>query len=143
MQLHDLDYDDPSTGVMITYTGGDASSCPGGNERKLRLSFYCMNDPQSMPSSAAVVEFPACTYNIQLESMYGCPVSCGIPNNSLCGQRGVCGYDRDTETARCFCNEGYYGSGCESEGDERAILNDTSVLLLCICGFLVLVEIGV
>ena len=102
MHFEPIDQADPSTGVTLVYTGGDSSMC-GDRERSLRVSFYCMNNPTNLPTDSDIVEFPACTYNIRLESMFGCPVSCGEYMRTLCGGNGVCGYDRDRETARCFC----------------------------------------
>ena len=136
-----VDYDDPSTGVILSYTGGDNTWCK--NERSLRLSFYCMNNYQSLPKDSIVIEYPQCVYNLQLESIYGCPVECGQVDNKLCGGRGVCGYDRDRQAPRCFCNDGYYGSACEKTGSEQNVMSSTSTILLVITGFLVIVEIGV
>lgn len=137
-----IDYDDPSIGVTVRYVGGDDTYC-NGNERSLAISFYCMSNPSSLPSESSVSEFPQCTYNLRMESQYGCPVSCGEANRQLCAGNGVCGFDRDEKTARCFCNEGYYGSACEKQGTGRSVMNSTSSILLCVCGFLVIVEIGV
>ena len=137
-----VDNDDPSTGVTIQYLNGDGAGCQG-NKRSLRISFYCMSNPSSLPNESSVTEFPQCTYNIRMESQYGCPVSCGEANRKLCGGNGVCGYDRDEQKARCFCNDGYYGSACENEGTGRSVMNSTSSILLCVCAFLIIVEIGV
>ena len=102
-----------------------------------------MNNFNNLPKDSAVIEYPMCTYNMQLESIYGWPVECGQVNNKLCGGNGVCGYDHDTSAPRCFCNDGYYGSACEKVGSELNVLNSTSSILLVVTGFLVLVEIGV
>ena len=142
MNFEPIDVDDPSTGVTLVYTGGDNQFCEN-RERSFRISFYCMNNPTNLPKDSDIVEFPACTYNIRLESMFGCPVSCGIAQNVLCSGRGVCGYDRDQRTARCFCNDGYFGLACEKQGTEEVSLNSTSMILLCVCAFLLIVEIGV
>ena len=140
--MYSLDNDDPSTGVTVQYIGGDNYWC-GENSRSLRVSFYCMNNPSSLPSESSVTEYPQCTYNIRMESQYGCPVSCGEANRKLCGGNGVCGFDRDKNIPRCFCNEGFYGNACENVGTGRSVMNSTSSILLCICAFLVIVEIGV
>ena len=142
MHFEPIDQADPSTGVTLVYTGGDSYMC-GDRERSLRVSFYCMNNPTNLPTDSDIVEFPACTYNIRLESMFGCPVSCGEYMRTLCGGNGVCGYDRDRQTARCFCNDGYYGTACEKQGTEAASLDSTSSILLCVSAFLLIVEIGV
>ena len=139
--LH-LDYDDPTTGVKLTYSNGDSYFC-NGKSRSLVLSFYCMNNFNNLPKDSDVIEYPQCTYNLQLESIYGCPIECGQVDNKLCGGRGVCGFDRDQKVPRCFCNEGYYGAACEKSGSELSVLNNTSTILLVVCGFLVLVELGV
>lgn len=142
MEFVPIDYDDPSTGVTLVYKGGDNLYCED-RERSFRISFYCMNNPTNLPKDSDIVEFPACTYNIRLESMFGCPVSCGESNRVLCSGRGVCGYDRDQRTARCFCNDGYHGTACEKQGGEEVALSSTSMILLCVSGFLLIVEIGV
>ena len=36
----------------------------------------------------------------------------------LCGGHGICDYDRSKTTARCFCNEGWSGPDCMSQGDK-------------------------
>lgn len=136
-----VDDDDPTTGVILSYTEGDSRFC--SSSRSLHLSFFCMNNFNNLPKDSAVIEYPMCAYNMQLESIYGCPVECGQVNNKLCGGRGVCGFDRDISAPRCFCNEGYYGSACEKEGSDLNVLNSTSSILLVVAGFLVLVEIGV
>lgn len=82
-----VDYDDPSTGVTLSYTGGDNTWCQ--QERSLRLSFYCMNNYQSLPKDSIVIEYPQCVYNLQLESIYGCPVECGQVVTS-CAEAAVC-----------------------------------------------------
>ena len=67
----------------------------------------------------------------------------GEINRKLCGGYGVCGYDRDMQRARCFCNDGHYGTACEKDGTGRSELSSSSYILLCVCGFLFIVEIGV
>lgn len=36
----------------------------------------------------------------------------------LCGGHGICDYDRSASKARCFCNEGWSGADCMSQGDK-------------------------
>lgn len=128
--------------MVVQYTGGSDIMC-NGNQRSLRLSFFCMNNPHTLPSETSVVEYPMCTYNIEMQTQFACPISCGEYNRKLCGGRGVCGYDRDKQRARCFCNDGYYGTACEKDGTGLSELSSSSYILMCVCGFLLIVEIGV
>ena len=54
-----------------------------GNQRSLRLSFFCMNNPHTLPSETSVVEYPMCTYNIEMQTQFACPISCGEYNRKL------------------------------------------------------------
>ena len=127
---------------MLQYTGGSNYMC-NGQDRSLRLHLFCANNPHTLPNEASVVEYPMCTYNIEMQTQFACPISCGEINRKLCGGYGVCGYDRDMQRARCFCNDGHYGTACEKDGTGRSEVSSSSYILLCVCGFLFIVEIGV
>jgi hypothetical protein len=49
-----------------------------------------------------------------------CPVVTQAPGivHRLCGGRGICDYDRSKTAARCFCNQGWSGVDCMSQGDK-------------------------
>jgi len=55
-----------------------------------------------------------CTYAITVESEYACPTECGFGSSgAICGDHGICRYDTDAKRARCFCNSGHKGAGCD------------------------------
>jgi hypothetical protein len=52
-----------------------------------------------------------------MRSYYGCPLECPVTSNGLCNSHGHCAWDKVNRQAYCYCNDGYYGSSCESRED--------------------------
>ena len=67
---------------MLQYTGGSNYMC-NGQDRSLRLHLFCANNPHTLPNEASVVEYPMCTYNIEMQTQFACPISCGEINRKL------------------------------------------------------------
>lgn len=45
-------------------------------------------------------------------------MQCEIYDGKVCGGNGVCNYDTDANTARCFCNNGFTSkNGCRPLSD--------------------------
>ncbi|KAA0151907.1 hypothetical protein FNF27_03219 [Cafeteria roenbergensis] len=107
----------PSRGVTISYVGGSSDGCYDKNwnpvKRAINLKLRCSADADThnIGDDELVVERESCTYDLYLESLYGCPTQC-IKGNTLCNGQGVCGYDNDAQKARCFCNTGFEGDDC-------------------------------
>lgn len=51
---------------------------------------------------------------MEIESIWGCPIECGIYKGKLCGGNGICKYDWINNEPKCFCDGNYYGVACES-----------------------------
>lgn len=84
-----------------------------GNSRDLYLEFQCDEEAStSKPDDNMVFEDPNCTYRILFRSVYGCPSECTRVNEKACAGNGVCGYNRHSQKAQCFCDEGYGGDAC-------------------------------
>lgn len=68
-------------------------------------------------SSAAIItedaDKAACHYRMELNSVWGCPTQCGIYNNALCNDRGICSYDFSNNVPKCFCYSNFQGDGCQ------------------------------
>lgn len=114
------DTDRAARGIVLEYSGGASDWCPSASgspvSRALRVAIEC--DARSNSDSLAfqdVVETQDCHYEVYAKSVYGCPVSCrsgSAPSPSVCGGRGVCGFDASSEAAYCICDNGYTGSHC-------------------------------
>lgn len=146
------DASNPSKGLYIQYTGGDI--CPGtvNVSRSLKVWLLCYDDATNIPDSEVVLESenPPCQYEIFLKSAFGCPIQCPLPagtagQRSLCSNHGVCDYDAELGSSRCFCNQGYGEGDCSVPVDENAgkglgtagaVLIGVSVLLALTLGFL-------
>jgi len=109
-------------GIMLGYTGGASDWCPspasgGQASRALRLAVECA--PHTSSSSVAyqsVIETQDCHYEIYLKSVFGCPVACLAGSGSsvtVCGGRGVCGFDAAAQAAYCICDKGFDGPNCD------------------------------
>jgi hypothetical protein len=45
----------------------------------------------------------------------GCPLECPRgANSAVCSGNGVCGFDNNAMTSRCFCNDDYIESDCSA-----------------------------
>merc|ERR1711871_890511 len=105
---------DPSAGIRLTYKNGQKCS-HGQKRREMHLNFKCARAVETVEKTV-MDESSHCEYEITIESEYACPLECGFGGHALCNDHGVCGYDSDLGAARCFCNEGFSGSGCENNG---------------------------
>merc|ERR1711998_519429 len=100
-------------GATLTYTHGQHCS-HGSARRQLKLNFKCMNVGIEKIEKNIMDESSHCVYEITIESQYACPTECGFGGgHAICNNHGVCGYDTDNKVAKCFCNEGYSGPGCD------------------------------
>lgn len=133
----DLNY--PDRGVVLTYTGGDPTWCPGygagQQQRSLSLELTC--DPTVDPSSATytagltVREENTCDYRVQVPSLAGCPLECQTGKN-LCNGNGVCGFNVDAQRSQCYCFNNFAGSRCDVATATGA-LSTEGVLLIIVC----------
>merc|ERR1712070_319922 len=119
------DEEDPSKGVKMTYTGGESCSTKdaSGNpqRRQLELNFLCSRNQLEKFEDQVLDETGHCKYAITVESEYACPLECGFGSSgNICNNHGICRYDTDLKKAKCFCNDGWEGGGCEatSDGDD-------------------------
>jgi len=103
---------DPTVGVAITYLGGD--ECSQNLSRQLTLKFQCSTELGMSPFSMERVIEDKCHYSLTVNTVFGCPVECHVGGNrQLCGGNGFCGMDKDKNSPRCFCYEGWLGASCE------------------------------
>jgi len=111
-----IDADDPTTGVSITYFGGDV--CTALLSRQLTVKFQCSTELGMSPFSMERVIEDKCHYSLTVNTVFGCPVECHIGGNrQLCGGNGFCGMDDDNNSPRCFCYEGWLGPSCEIQNN--------------------------
>lgn len=108
-QISLLDNNNPAAGVKLIYPGGD--KCPGNINRALTLQLMCADIASTQPSSR-VSELSTCDYSLTFQTLFACPLECGIANRRLCAGHGICKYDVDASASRCFCNQGYSGNDC-------------------------------
>ena len=120
MQFQLYDINDPSAGIIIKYTNGDYSKyCQDlSKNREIHLILRCAPESVGMElsSHAAIIEDAnkhACHYRMELNSVWGCPVQCGIYNNALCNNKGICSYDFSNDIPKCFCYSNFHGDGCQ------------------------------
>jgi len=138
-----LDEEDPGTlGVRLTYTHGQHCSSHG-ERRKLKLNFKCMRVGIEKIEKNVMDESSHCTYEINIESEYACPTQCGFGGgHAICNNHGVCGYDTDNNVAKCFCNEGYSGPGCDESPEQQSIKGYGAILALLIIITIAVVALG-
>lgn len=145
------DTTNPSRGVYLQYTGGDACWGSPGVYRSLRVFLLCYNDAVNVPDAETVMETGSCQYDIYVNSAYGCPADCPAPQDpvtlarNLCSGHGVCDFDRALGTSRCFCNGGWEGKDCGAPTQPPAkglsatggVLIGVGIFLAITLGFLV------
>jgi len=139
-----MDSTDPSKGVSIKYPAGDACADLGGFQRTVTLDVECANVKSVVVSTTEPQE---CQYHMVMKSYHGCPTSCPITGNGLCDSHGLCHYDDTSRKAYCYCNSGYSGSDCSSQGQEAAPYDGYSVqmgllITLMILAILLVVVVG-
>mmetsp|Transcript_8482 Transcript_8482/g.16687 ORF Transcript_8482/g.16687 Transcript_8482/m.16687 type:complete len:312 (-) Transcript_8482:245-1180(-) len=108
-----IDKEAPEKGIKLTYLNGDY--CPYHQKnRSLTVEVVCENRKTIPP--AYVEERGGCHYYITLPHQAGCPSTCEISDGQVCGDNGFCGFDTDTHTAKCFCDDGWSGKACSTQG---------------------------
>jgi len=113
--LHDES--NPAAGVVLKYLNGDVCGSTQRG-RSFDLHFVCRDDRErsmNLPDEEFIIEPNQCEYSMEIKTGYGCPKECERVDNLVCGGQGVCGYDSVLESARCYCDSGYAGSGCQTK----------------------------
>lgn len=132
--------DDPSKGVTLTYTDGQTCHSQGGGRRKLHLMFQCAPTTVKKIEQLVIDEANHCEYEIKIDTEYACPLECGLQaTGSVCGGHGICGFDRDTNKAKCYCNSGRSGQYCTAVAEAASDDSDYGPVL----GLLIFVTIVV
>lgn len=54
---------------------------------------------------------------------------CPITSNGLCNSHGHCAYDSKAKQSYCYCNEGWYGSACDTKDSGVTMYDGFSVQL--------------
>lgn len=127
-QLALIDPNNPAYGVELVYDPiSDVTNLPcsvnpdgtPGPGRQLTLVMRCGYEPFPAPSTVAnptdtfITEESICNYNAYSWTQAGCPTECKIGGNGkTCSARGICGWDTEISSARCFCDDGYISSDC-------------------------------
>ncbi|KAK8807415.1 hypothetical protein WA158_004174 [Blastocystis sp. Blastoise] len=114
------DSSDPAYGVSLTLKNGDycksLSTSSSTYYRTVVMTFICKDTSDSVNTATTVQAWDDyCMYNLYVYTVYGCPVSCPHSEGVACGHHGMCGFDSQVRTARCFCNSGYGGDDCASK----------------------------
>jgi len=126
-----LDKSNPGAGVSLTYSKGE--HCSNGERRALTLNLKCSRVGIEKFDKNVMDEAAHCRYEISIESEYACPIECGFGGgHAICNNHGVCGYDTDSKAARCFCNEGYAGPGCDAAQESEGLKGYGPILGLLI-----------
>jgi len=119
-----IDESDPVKGIQIQFTGGDEgdTSCRDSDNnpiaRSMTVQLPCGD--RSINTEFYVVEGhdgnkANCGYTLNFGANHaGCPVTCGISDQKICGGHGYCAVDTDAKQPQCFCNEGFSGDACQS-----------------------------
>lgn len=124
--VHDPEY--PALGVDLRYFSGEDQFCPEGpsgirSRRSFKISVFCdAVNHFPAPGKKALLQAPdhviereQCQYELAVASPYGCPQECPIHEGKLCSNHGICRYDTDAKTAKCFCDEGYGQADCSED----------------------------
>jgi len=86
--------------------------------REFSIMLYCSNNYENIFDEEEIIyEYPTCTYNVELFTIFGCPTQCPIKNYQLCSGNGICDMDWTNHIPKCFCYYGYYGDDCSSTKD--------------------------
>ncbi len=110
---------DPSSGAILTYMKGDMVN-NGQCMMQFSIVFQCGDFPFPSPVGPYnryghfVEQVNVCQYQAFSMSQAGCPQECPITNGAVCSGKGICGYDKNAKTARCFCDDGYMESDCNT-----------------------------
>ena len=114
------DIDNPANGIVLTYLNGDMCTYTDSQTKKIAtkprsfgINFLCSDFAVTSPSTKVIEgEFSTCEYLVTFNSAYACPTQCPIVDYKICSTNGVCGFDVDTNKARCFCDTGFEGEAC-------------------------------
>lgn len=60
---------------------------------------------------------------------FPCLQECPVTSNGLCNSHGHCAYDSKAKQSYCFCNDGWYGSACDSTNSGESSYDGFSVQL--------------
>ena len=122
-----IDPANPAYGVSYTYGPIANDDCidnkgnPTG--RQLSLVFRCAYNawtPATLTPSSSnidstgkfVTETDNCVYQAYSWTTAGCPLECPVTNGALCSNKGICAWDADISSARCFCDDNYIEKDC-------------------------------
>ena len=103
-----LDSQDPTKGLQLQYVG---DYCSSGDQRQFNIQMICADKMNPVPTHGKLLTLQLLFQVVYCEiinksAIYGCPLECPVSNRRLCGGNGLCAYDSDKSSARCFCNEG-------------------------------------
>ena len=125
-----IDADDPTRGLSLTYSGGDAC---GSVDRTFRVDLVCKDKIANLPDrfDEFVHEYTnwVCHYSMELETIWGCPRECEIGLNTrgelaLCSGNGVCAFDSHRGAPGCFCFGDWDGSDCSTVSTKTVKVED-------------------
>jgi hypothetical protein len=133
-----IDDDNPSMGIQLTYVGGEHCH-RADTDRSLTLQFVCADVLGFATQTDERVVEEYCNYELQVETVFGCPTQCPIGNDRrLCSGHGFCGMDTDAKAPRCFCNDGYGGDDCGTDvGEGEGGVTGVGALLIIVMILLV------
>lgn len=133
---------DPTEGVALTYPSGEQCHIHSGEtvapDREMTIRFLCSDTVAATPSRAE--EISHCHYEVDIQSIHGCPTQCGTKDGKLCGGHGICAFDKTNKKAKCFCDDGWEGS---ETCDSKATPESSPVVSLLIVVVLVCIALGV
>lgn len=136
---------DPTLGIQLTYTNGDQCQHQGSPVRRMVITMGCSNI--AIPTPTVANEPEHCQYYVEMNSVYGCPLECplGGEDRDLCSAHGICAWDQTNQHARCFCDDGYTGSDCntKSSGDGSSGGSNGAIIGLLVTVLLIAVVLGV
>eukprot|EP01083_Nonionella_stella_P293476 998056_1 len=114
---------DPTTGVSISFEGGDNTYCPNSKRRSMTINLICPSDGgiferyklqnniglNDIYSQYEVYEERGCEYDVDIITSAACPSQCITYDSeknavSACTTNGVCDYDNAFKLVRCVCN---------------------------------------
>ena len=108
----------PSKGVVMTMAGGEK---PKDCDRVAQLDVVHLCADRSFPPAGRLDEtfvelVNNCEYRVFIPSLFGCPKECPVKHGRVCAGRGICSYDTDDQSTRCFCDTGHKGKDCSQSG---------------------------
>lgn len=115
---HIYDTNNPSAGAVLTYYNGAPVS--GNCQSQFSIAFMCADFPFPSPVGPYsrfmhyIQQVDVCQYIAYAPSQVGCPQECPIVNGAVCSGKGICGFDNNLKTSRCFCDDGYDEVDCNT-----------------------------